>query len=73
MATTRNQPEEPEAPTPTSERVAQAIAGQGVLRRVVLYVAMFACMGAAYYVPVLVVPAIVCGVLLLATDTGLSA
>jgi len=71
MATTRGQDE----PTPTREErvvdaLSQAIAGQGVLRRVVLYTLMFACMGLAYYVSVLVVPALVCGVLLLATDKG---
>lgn len=69
MATTRGQqPEDPEMTR--AEQLAAAVAGQGVLRRVVLYTAMFACMGLAYYASVLVVPAIVCGALLLSTDKG---
>lgn len=73
MATTRGEAE-PEVPvTPVSERFALALAGNGVVRRVALYTVMFASMGLAFYAPFLVVPAIVCGVLLLATDSGVSA
>lgn len=71
MASTRGQ-DEPIIVTPVSERVAGVIAGQGVVRRVVLYVVLFAALGCAFYAPVCVVPALVAAVLLMATDGGLA-
>lgn len=49
----------------------EVIAGhpQGAIRRIILYVILFACLGLAFYVSAFVVPALVAGVLLLATDT----
>jgi hypothetical protein len=57
-------------PNPAESVIRNAIAGhpQGSVRRIILYVALFACVGVAFYVPYAVVPALVCGVLLLATD-----
>jgi hypothetical protein len=67
-----------EEPTPeptaqdTAERITrEVIAGhpEGAVRRIVLYAVMFAAMGIAYYVPPVVVVALVCGILLVSTDS----
>lgn len=71
MVTNAEDPEAPPTRTDRAEAVARnAIAGhpRGSIRRIVLYTAMFLSLGLFVWVPQAVVIAIVCGILLLATD-----
>lgn len=71
MVTKPEREPDPDTIADEAERALRnAIAGhpQGAVRRIVLYIGMFAAMGTAYYVPQMLVAAIVCGILLLATD-----
>jgi len=60
----------PEAPERYEAVARNVIAGdtRGAVRRIILYVVMFAAIGAAYTVDQTLMLALICGALLLATD-----
>lgn len=69
MPETYGQPE----PEPTkTERFSAVIAGRGVVRRTILYTVLGFSLGAAYFLPFVLLIGMVAFVLLMATDSDLS-